>query len=56
MNDGFWLILFSLLNTTQAPLAAIESPFSKYLMGACMRLVSSKSRADSGGEPLISAK
>jgi hypothetical protein len=25
------------LNTTQAPLAAIESPFSKYLMGACMR-------------------
>jgi hypothetical protein len=24
------------LNTTQAPLAATESPFSKYLMGACM--------------------
>jgi hypothetical protein len=25
------------LNTVQAPFAAIERPFSKYLMGACMR-------------------
>jgi len=24
------------LKTVQAPLAAIESPFSKYLMGACI--------------------
>jgi hypothetical protein len=35
-----------LLNTTHAPLAAIDSPFSKYLMGACIGLVSCKS--DSG--------
>ena len=40
MNDGRWLILFNPLNTTQAPLAATESPFSKYLMGACIRVVS----------------
>src|ERR1700730_9907784 len=37
VNDGFCLILLRPLNTVQAPLAAIESPFSKYLMGACMR-------------------
>src|SRR3954465_4263506 len=36
MNEGRWLILFKPLNTTQAPLAAMESPFSAYLMGACM--------------------
>ncbi len=36
VNDGRCLILFRPLNTTQAPLAAIESPFSTYLMGACM--------------------
>src|SRR5688572_14794089 len=42
MNDGRWLIWFSPLNTNQAPLAAIESPFSKYLIGACMRLSSTK--------------
>src|SRR5436190_5486198 len=36
VNDGRWLILFRLLNTTQAPLAAIERPFSTYLIGACM--------------------
>src|ERR1700704_1245582 len=28
MKDGRWLILFRLLNTTHAPLAAMESPFS----------------------------
>jgi hypothetical protein len=27
------------LNTVQTLLAAIASPFSKYLMGACMRLL-----------------
>src|SRR3979490_771225 len=46
MNDGRWLILFNLLNTTQAPLAAIESPFSKYLMGACMSLSPRVGRRD----------
>src|SRR5215510_5322269 len=35
VKDGFGLILFRPLNTTQAPLAAIESPCAKYLMGAC---------------------
>jgi hypothetical protein len=48
--------LFRLLKTTHAPLAAIDSPFSKYLMGACMRLSPLDRRAGSGGEPLISAK
>src|SRR6476660_2822725 len=28
VNDGRWLILFRPLNTTQAPLAAKDSPFS----------------------------
>src|SRR5665213_1765129 len=37
INEGRWLILFRPLNTTQAPLAAIESPFSAYLMGACIQ-------------------
>ena len=37
VNAGFWLILFRPLNTTQAPLAATESPFSKYLIGACIQ-------------------
>src|SRR5438874_9343773 len=38
VNDGFCLILFKPLNTTQAPFAANDSPFSKYLIGACMRV------------------
>src|SRR5436309_5608856 len=37
MNDGFCCSLFRPLKTTQAPLAATTSPFSKYLIGACMR-------------------
>src|SRR5712691_13519810 len=37
VNEGRWLIWFRPLNTVQAAFAAIESPFSKYLMGACMR-------------------
>src|SRR4051794_6022785 len=37
VNDGRWLILFRPLNTTHAPLAAIESPFSTNLIGLCMR-------------------
>src|SRR5437867_6985651 len=36
VNDGFCLIRFRPLNTYQAPLAAMDSPFSAYLMGACM--------------------
>src|SRR3954469_13462166 len=36
VNEGRWLILFRLLNTTQAPLAAMARPFSTYLIGACM--------------------
>src|SRR5216110_2271291 len=31
VNDGFCLIWFRPLKTVQTPLAAIESPFSKYL-------------------------
>src|SRR5438034_6891449 len=37
VNDGRWLIWFRPLNTTQAPLATMESPFSAYLIGLCMR-------------------
>ena len=37
VNAGFCLILFNALNTTQAPLAATESPFSTYFTGRCMR-------------------
>src|SRR4051812_21962655 len=36
MNEGRWLILFKPLNTCHAPFAAIESPFSKYLLGECI--------------------
>src|SRR5262245_27331974 len=36
VNEGRWLILFKLLKITQAPLAAIERPFSAYLTGLCM--------------------
>src|SRR5215831_8839020 len=35
VNDGRWLILLILLNTTQAPFAASWSPFSTYLIGLC---------------------
>ena len=37
VNDGRWLILLRLLKTIHAPFAAIESPFSTYLIGLCMR-------------------
>ena len=37
VNPGFCLILFNVLNTTQAPLAATEIPFSTYFTGRCMR-------------------
>src|SRR5436189_5173617 len=36
VNDGFWLILLSCEKTCQIPLAVICSPFSAYLIGACM--------------------
>ena len=38
MNEGFCLILLAAENTCQTPLAAIDSPFSTYFIGACMRL------------------
>src|SRR3982751_6088971 len=38
VKDGVCAILFRLLNTNQAPFAVSESPFSKYLIGACMQL------------------
>src|SRR5215813_8541448 len=37
VNDGFCLILFKPLKTVHAPLAAIDRPFSTYLIGLCMR-------------------
>src|SRR5207249_12116351 len=37
VNDGRWLILFSVLKTIHAPFAAIDRPFSAYLIGLCMR-------------------
>src|SRR3954451_21424345 len=36
VNDGFCLILFKPLNTTHAPFAAIDSPFSTNLIGLCI--------------------
>src|SRR5437867_503950 len=36
VNDGFCRIWFRPLKTYQAPVAAMDSPFSTYLMGACM--------------------
>src|ERR1051326_7428404 len=32
VNDGRWLILFNVWNTIQAPFAAIDRPFSTYLI------------------------
>src|ERR1700730_8901448 len=43
-DEGLCFILFNPLNTTQAPLAASESPFSKYLMGACIRRLLQEAR------------
>src|SRR5215467_13337069 len=37
VNDGFCLILFNPLKTVHAPFAAIDRPFSTYLIGLCMR-------------------
>src|SRR6185436_8218396 len=36
VNDGFCLILFSVLKTVHAPLAATDRPFSTYLIGLCI--------------------
>ena len=49
VNDGFWLILLAAEKTCQTPLAAIDSPFSTYLIGACMRL--SPCAASPGQQP-----
>ena len=46
VKAGLWLILFSVLNTAQAPFAAMDNPFSKYLMGACIGDVSCKNEWD----------
>src|SRR6478672_9356549 len=40
--DGLGLILLSCEKTCQIPLAAIDRPFSAYLIGACMTLSSCK--------------
>src|SRR5437667_11645849 len=37
VNDGRCLILLRLLKTIHAPFAAIDRPFSTYLIGLCMR-------------------
>src|ERR1700682_5338860 len=37
VGEGFCLILFRLLNTTHAPLAATVTAFSTYFTGLCMR-------------------
>src|SRR5215471_3118717 len=37
VNEGLWLILLRLSKIVQAPFAAIERPFSTYLIGRCMR-------------------
>src|SRR5882672_8850733 len=36
VNEGFSLILLAAENTCQTPLAAIDSPFSTYFIGACI--------------------
>jgi hypothetical protein len=36
VNEGFWFTVFRRENTCQAPLAATESPFSTYFIGACI--------------------
>src|SRR5688572_14639133 len=38
VNEGFCCIALAAAKTCQAPLAAIDSPFSTYLIGACIRL------------------
>src|SRR5215471_4740269 len=40
VKAGRWPIWFRPLKTTQAPLAAIDRPFSTYLTGACMHISS----------------
>ena len=40
VNEGFCLIVLAVENTCQMPLAATASPFSTYLIGACMRSLS----------------
>src|SRR5688500_4436237 len=45
VNEGFCLILLTVLNTCQRPLAVTAIPFSTYFIGACMRLFSWRSPA-----------
>ena len=49
VNEGFCLILLAAENTCQMPLAAIDSPFSTYFIGACMQ---SSPHADGSGPEL----
>src|SRR3954471_21654195 len=37
VKDGFWLIWLAVLKTCHRPLAAIDSPFSTYFIGACIQ-------------------
>ena len=36
VNEGFWLMLLTLSNTAHAPLAAMVTAFSTYLIGLCI--------------------
>src|SRR5271165_4179843 len=36
VNEGFWLMLFTRSNTAHAPLAAMVTAFSTYLIGLCI--------------------
>src|SRR5712691_7910380 len=51
VKEGFCLILLAAENTCQTPLAAIDSPFSTYFIGACIaNLLMSGPWTSSGGE------
>src|SRR3954467_9173479 len=59
VNDGFCLIWLAVLKTCHSPLAVIDSPFSTYFIGACIRILSSWARQSDGllpGNPAITGK
>src|SRR3954471_19246624 len=51
VKDGFWLIWLAVLKTCHSPLAAIDSPFSTYFIGACIQ-VSPLGRSRTGVGPV----
>src|SRR5688572_9865541 len=55
MNEGFCLILLAVENTCQAPLAAIDRPFSTYFIGACMRRFLQKLVLELAGSGLLTS-